>query len=133
MGFNAYDFPGKHLILAFLLGMVMADLDLADLRKCITETNNGIIIKVLVSPNSKTQGIEGVDGWRGCLKVRVRSRAQKGKANREVIELLSSLLSIPSSDISIKSGETSKLKEIEINGKELSDVIERIADISMES
>jgi uncharacterized protein (TIGR00251 family) len=86
------------------------------LNKCITMTERGIIIKIIVTPNSKEQGIEGVDQWRGALKVRIKAPAQKGKANSELIEFLSYSLSVPSSDISIKAGETSRLKELEICG-----------------
>lgn len=84
------------------------------LKKYITSTEQGIIINIMVIPNSKTKEIEGVDEWRGCLKVRVKAQAQKGKANRDLIELLASSLAIPTSDITIKSGETSRVKEIEI-------------------
>jgi uncharacterized protein (TIGR00251 family) len=83
-------------------------------KKCIVKTPDGILMKVMVTPNSKTQGIEGVDEWRGCLKVRVAAQAHKGMANRELMEILSSSLDVQPSDISIRSGETSKIKEVEI-------------------
>jgi uncharacterized protein (TIGR00251 family) len=80
----------------------------------------------MVVPNSKTQGIEGVDEWRGALKIRIKSQAQKGKANRELVEFLSSALSIPSSDISIRSGETSRSKELEIRGLNETDIVKLV-------
>ena len=111
----------------------MVTLDSELLKKCITKTDYGLIIKVMVVPNSKSQGIEGIDEWRGCLKVRVRAQAHKGKANKELIDLLSSSMSVPPSDLTIRSGETSKLKEIEIKGKELTEIVEIITDNNKET
>jgi uncharacterized protein (TIGR00251 family) len=100
--------------------MVNQDSDL--LNRCITGTENGIIIRIMVVPNSLDQKFEGVDEWRGCLKVRIKAPAQKGKANKELIEFLSKSMSIPSSDITIRSGESARLKELEIRGLSEADI-----------
>ncbi len=106
--------------------MVNQDSDL--LNRFITRTEHGIIIRILVVPNSQDQEFEGVDEWRGCLKIRIKSPAQKGKANRELLEFLSKSLSIPVSDISIRSGETSRLKELEIKGLNGTDILSMLSN-----
>ena len=66
-----------------------------------------------VKPNSKEQKIiEEVDG---SLTIRLKSPPVDGKANEELIKVLSKKYHIPKSYIRIKSGVSSRLKLIEIN------------------
>ncbi len=70
------------------------------------------IIKVKVKPNSKQQLIkEETDGsWKICLK----SPPVDGKANQELIKLLAKKFNVRKSEITIKSGCSSKNKLIEL-------------------
>ena len=95
---------------------MMSDADAKVFSKYAIEQDDGILITIDVKPGSKTNVIEGVDGWRGCLKIRVKARAEKGRANKELIRLLSSLMSLPSSSFIIVKGEKSHLKSIKILG-----------------
>ncbi|MGB3237502.1 MAG: DUF167 domain-containing protein [Geitlerinemataceae cyanobacterium] len=70
------------------------------------------IVQVRVKPNSKQVSItEETDG---SLTVRLQSPPVDGKANQELIALLSKKLGIPKSQIIIKSGLSSKTKLIEL-------------------
>ena len=56
-----------------------------------------------------------VEGWvEGRLRVRLRAVAEKGRANRALIELLSSHFSVAKSQIEIVSGTTSRNKRIRL-------------------
>ena len=70
-------------------------------------------IKVTVKPNSKQQKIE--ESADGSLIVRLKSPPVDGKANRELIEMLAKQFKVTKSQISIKSGLSSKNKLVEIN------------------
>lgn len=71
------------------------------------------ILQVRVKPNSKQPSItEEADG---SLTVRLQSPPVEGKANRELIALLSKYLGIPKSHIVIKSGLSSKNKLLEFS------------------
>ena len=70
-------------------------------------------ISVKVKPNSKQQKIE--KSADGSLIVRLKSPPVDGKANKELISLLSQKYNIAKSQISIESGLSSKNKLIEIN------------------
>ncbi len=70
-------------------------------------------IKVTVKPNSKQQKIE--ESADGSLIVRLKSPPVDGKANRELIEMLAKQFKVAKSQISIKSGLSSKNKLVEIN------------------
>ena len=76
------------------------------------------ILKVYVRPNSRETSVEGL--YKGRIKIRVASPPQKGKANKELIVLLSSLTGISKSKFSIISGITSNYKDILVNeGRDL--------------
>lgn len=50
----------------------------------------------------------------GQFKMKVKSRPEKGKANKEVVERLAEYFRISKSQVSILSGHTSRKKIIEI-------------------
>lgn len=80
----------------------------------IKEEKDGISIKISVIPNSSKSFIVGV--LDGILKIKLNSPPIEGKANKEVIEFLSSLLGIPKTKISILNGDKNKLKTLLIKG-----------------
>jgi len=86
---------------------------------------NSTKIRVKVKPGSKKEGIKRWDED-GALVVAVHAPAREGKANKNLIELLSSHLKIPKSDISILSGMTSREKVIEISGISEKEVKQRL-------
>lgn len=67
-------------------------------------------------------GRDAIDGWaqdsagKKHLKARVSLPPEDGKANKALIALLAKTLNIPKSTIRIASGETSRLKTIEVYG-----------------
>lgn len=65
----------------------------------------------------------GRHGWKldkaGTLVCYLKSRAEKGLANKELIRLLSKELSVPQADIQIVTGHTSRLKKINIAASEV--------------
>ncbi|PZQ57342.1 MAG: hypothetical protein DI570_19870 [Phenylobacterium zucineum] len=76
-------------------------------------------LTVRVTPRG---GRDAVDGWtadeagRPVLKLRVSAAASDGAANAAVIVLLSKALKVPKSAVRIASGETSRIKRLEIEG-----------------
>ncbi len=76
-----------------------------------------LVIEVKVVPNSKKQSFSL--GQQGSIKCTLKSQPEKGKANEELIKLLSKTLRIPQQDIKILSGHTSKKKIIKINVDDL--------------
>jgi uncharacterized protein (TIGR00251 family) len=79
-----------------------------------------IQVTVRVYPRARNQLIEELPS--GELKLKVKSPPVKGKANREVIEALSSYFRLSPSRISIIRGEKSRLKlvSLEVDNKNLS-------------
>ena len=87
----------------------MADKDLK-----IEETEGGVIFSVKVVPGSSRTCIAGFLG--GMLKVKLAAPAEKGKANKALIELLSDSFGVKKNQISILTGHTNPVKRIQISG-----------------
>jgi hypothetical protein len=72
-----------------------------------------VTVSVKVKPNSKKTGVE--IGVNNEYILRVREKAQDGKANVAAIKLLSEYLKIPRSRVSIIKGHTSRNKIVSID------------------
>lgn len=90
------------------------------------QTTNGYILRIRVTPNSSKCSVCGIftdcDG-QDFLKINLTSVPEKGKANSELIKLLSKSLHISKSSFSIISGETDRYKKLLITA-EISDITE---------
>jgi len=77
-------------------------------------------IEVKVIPSAKKKEISFENG---IFKIKLNSKPQDGKANKEMIEFISKKLKIAKSKISIIRGEKQKSKLIKIEGIENFDEI----------
>lgn len=73
-------------------------------------------------------GRDAADGWaqdadgRPYLKVRVSSPPVEGAANAALIAFLAKALKIPRSAVRVVSGDTARVKRLELDGVETSDI-----------
>jgi uncharacterized protein YggU (UPF0235/DUF167 family) len=85
-----------------------------------------MLIAVRVTPRG---GRDAVEGWmrdeagRLILKVRVATAAADGQANAAVLELLAKALRRPKSSLSLVSGQTARVKRIEVGDLPLGDLV----------
>ena len=86
--------------------------------------DSGVEVDVYVSPRSGRSGVEGIDGWRKRLTIKVKAPPLEGKANKEVEEILCKATDSPSSVIS---GHTSRQKTVFIEGDPAA-IISRLRD-----
>ena len=77
-----------------------------------------IVIQIKVTPKSPRSEIVGIMAD-GTIKVRVKSAPERGRANEEIIHILSKALGIDEHDIEILHGTTGKLKKIKITTKKI--------------
>lgn len=71
-------------------------------------------LKLHVTPGAREDGLAG---WRGdSLRVKVRARAEKGRANEAALRLLAGYLDLPLSRLALVRGATSREKLIEVEG-----------------
>jgi len=83
---------------------------------------HGVVLAVRVNPKSSKSKIAGIIGEE--LKITLNAPPVDGKANKELTKLLSKTFSIPKSNITLLSGETSRSKRLLLNGLDAQDVID---------
>ena len=79
---------------------------------------DGLRLLVRATPGARHAGIGGVvETAEGpALAVKITEAAEKGRANKAIIALLSGALGVPKSAIGLKRGETARLKHFVIEG-----------------
>ena len=79
----------------------------------------GMSVSLRVTPRGSRDAIEGIErlsDGRAVMKVRVRAIADGGEANRAVMKLLAKALHVPQASVTLASGATSRLKQVDISG-----------------
>ena len=89
----------------------------------VSESTSGVIIKVQVQTRASRDEVVGPHG--DLLKVRITAAPVAGAANKHLLKFLAKQLKIPQSNLSLKSGATSKNKSIFIQGITGAEVRER--------
>jgi uncharacterized protein (TIGR00251 family) len=80
----------------------------------IQDINGGVVFTAKVIPGSSRTTVCGLLG--GMVKIKVASPPEKGKANRSLIEFLAKQLGVKKNAISIVSGQTSPIKQVQVLG-----------------
>ncbi|ANF23330.1 DUF167 domain-containing protein [Thermococcus piezophilus] len=91
--------------------------------KFIRETKDGVVILLYVQPKAKKNEIEGVDEWRGRLKVKIKAPPVEGKANKEAVKFFSKLLG---AEVEIIRGETSREKDLLVKGLSSKEALKKL-------
>lgn len=77
---------------------------------------DSVCIDIYVEPGASSQRIGPYDPWRQRVKVSVGSPAHDGKANKEVLKAIASLLDVPHANVRILRGATTRRKTIRADG-----------------
>ena len=85
---------------------------------------SGLLITAKIVPNSSKTALAGLLG--GMVKVKVAAPAEKGKANKALSGFLAKKLGLRKQDVTITSGKTSAVKQIQINGISEEQFIEKL-------
>ena len=80
----------------------------------LDERDGAVFLAVHVIPGSKSESIAGLHGE--SLRIKVQSRAVKGRANKDVIRLLARVLGAKRSHVEIVSGHKSRAKRVKVSG-----------------
>jgi hypothetical protein len=81
-------------------------------------------LAIRITPNASRDEVVGRTDD-GAFRVKVQSPPVEGAANRRLIRFLADRLGVPKSRIRIVSGDTSRTKQLEIEGDE-QDIIRRM-------
>lgn len=91
----------------------------------ITPSADGALLLLKVAAGSNREEIGGAVGDR--LRVRVRAVAEKGRANRAVVELLEQALDLPSGAAEIVAGPADSRKTVLVRGMDAETLRQRVA------
>jgi len=80
------------------------------MKDAVRQTGDGVILDLEISPGAKETAVHGYNPWRKRIEVRLSERAQKGKANEQLISFISDLFNVNSRDVRIITGSTNSKK-----------------------
>ncbi len=80
----------------------------------IREVDGGLVFSAKVVPGSSRTVIAGV--LDGMLKIKISAPPEKGKANKCLLEFLAERLGVKKNAVSIVSGQTNPVKQIQVLG-----------------
>lgn len=86
----------------------------------LDKSKDGVRVHLRATPGARANEIAGL--WNSAdgvarLAVKVTAPPDKGKANAAIIKLFAKRLGLPKSALSVRAGETSRLKSIDIKGE----------------
>jgi uncharacterized protein (TIGR00251 family) len=90
----------------------------------VRETNGGVVFAVKVAPGSSRTALAGL--LDGALKVKVAAPAEKGKANRRLLEFLAEQLGVKKNALAIISGQTGTFKNIRFEGTDSGTLMKKL-------
>ena len=93
-----------------------------------TAAKNGVIVSVRVQPRAARPGIRGMRG--DALFARLKAPPEKGRANKELITLLSDFFKVKKSVIKLKSGAASRTKRVLIKDVSLAEIQKRMQSLA---
>jgi uncharacterized protein (TIGR00251 family) len=93
------------------------------MKDAIKPSSDGVILDLEISAGAKETAIHGYNPWRKRIEIRLSERAQKGRANAELISFLSGLFKVNSGNIRIISGLTNSKKSVKITGMDANDIL----------
>jgi hypothetical protein len=92
----------------------------------VQESKSGVTFAVKLHPRAKKNAITGEIG--AALKLSLTAPPLEGRANEACIEFLANLLEVPSSSITIASGQSSRNKVVRVTGLSAAEVQKRLQD-----
>ncbi len=98
------------------------------MKDAARQTGDGVILDLEISPGAKETAVHGYNPWRKRIEVRLSERAQKGKANEQLISFISDLFNVNSRDVRIITGSTNSKKSVLIAGAQVPDILKLLTD-----
>ena len=98
------------------------------MKDAVRQTGDGVVLDLEISPGAKETAVHGYNPWRKRIEVRLSERAQKGKANEQLISFMSDLFNVNSGDVRIITGSTNSKKSVLIAGAQMPDILKLLME-----
>lgn len=96
------------------------------MKEAIKPSGDGVILDLEISAGAKETAVHGYNPWRKRIEIRLSERAQKGRANAELVSFLSGLFNVNSGNVRIISGLTNSKKSVKITGMDADEVLKAL-------
>ncbi|VVB95133.1 putative ACR, YggU family [uncultured archaeon] len=93
------------------------------MKDAVRQAKDGVILDLEISPGAKETAVHGYNPWRKRIEIRLSERAEKGKANAELISFLARIFKVNSRYIQIITGSTNSKKSVKIAGMNAPDIL----------
>lgn len=93
------------------------------MKDAIRQAKDGVILDLEISAGAKKTEVQGYNPWRRRIEIRLSERAEKGKANAELISFFSCIFKVNSGNVHIISGLTNSKKSVKILGANATDIL----------
>lgn len=97
------------------------------LEAAVLPAPGGCVLLVEVQPGSGRPGRLSYDPWRRRIRVAVGARAEGGRANAEVLDVMASVLGVPGGSLRLASGATDRRKSVAVEGMGPAGALERLS------
>ena len=95
----------------------------------VKKHQEGAVFDIFVTPAARNIIFPaGCNDWRKCIEISVRAKAEKDKANKEVIQTVADFFDKPLSDIYILSGRNNREKTVLIKGATVGFISEKLRE-----
>lgn len=91
----------------------------------LKQEKKGVVLYLAAQPGAKKPGWAGETGD-GYLRLRLKARAERGKANQELVDILVRELGVSRSSIKILSGEHARKKRILIADVDIDQILRQL-------
>ncbi len=91
--------------------------------EALRQVQDGTILDLEVSPGKDRIMIQGYNPWRKRIEISLSERAEKGKANDQLVSFFSHLFKLPAKNIRIVTGLSSRKKSVKIVGAKQEDIL----------
>lgn len=95
-----------------------------DQREAIQSHPQGITIKFEVAPGSSRLSVpSGFNPWRCAFEARLTEEPTKGRANRQLVEAVAKIFSLPKENVEVLSGHKSARKVLLVRGASIDNAL----------
>jgi uncharacterized protein (TIGR00251 family) len=96
-----------------------------DLKDALSPHPQGITVRFEVVPGSSKLVVpSGFNPWRRSLVARLTEEPTKGKANRQLVEAVAGIFSLPGEKVEVLSGHRSARKVLLVHGVSIDQALE---------
>ena len=98
------------------------------MKDAVRQTRDGVVLDLEISPGAKETAVRGYNPWRRRLEVRLSEKAEKGRANDQLVSFLSGLFGVNSINVQIITGLASSKKSVKIIGAKTEDILKVLTE-----